>query len=706
MSHNTQIAQSLALETKQVNAAIRLLDDGNTIPFIARYRKEMTFNLDELQLRNIHEKVHYFRNLDERRDVIIASITDQGHMTEDLENRLLEADTLIELEDLYQPYKPKRVTRASRATKAGLEPLAQQILRQSSRDVKSQTQKFICDDYSTIEEVLGGARDIVAQMIADNSDIRGKIRQKAMEWGTLRCKKVASSTDEKGVFRVYYDFDSRLKWLKAYQILALNRGESEGVLRVFIEISERDWLPIVHSKFRSRKSSPWSKQLELAIQDCAKRLLLPAIERDLRKNLTQTAHQHAIEVFTENVRRLLLQPPLIGHVVMGVDPGFRSGCKVVVVNTTGKVLDTCTIYPNPPQSKYKESLDTLHKIGRKFKVTLITIGNGTASRETEQLVADLVRQMNDLKYLIVNEAGASVYSASDVARQELPDMDVSLRGAVSIARRVQDPLAELVKIDPKSIGVGLYQHDVNQKQLSESLEWVVQSVVNQVGVNLNTCSASLLKHVAGLTQRTAQQIIAYRDYHGKFVNREDLFKVKGFGIKTFEQCAGFLRISDGNNWLDNSAIHPESYAITQDILELAHIVEDSDFEKRRDKIIAFMHTVNSQELANRLNIGLPTVEDILEQIQRPGRDPRENIPRPMLRQDILKIEDLKTDMRLNGTVRNVVDFGAFIDIGVKQDGLLHSSKIPPKLNLGIGDVIEVVILTIDKERGRIGLGVI
>lgn len=704
MNYEKRIANELNIQPSQVKSTILLLDEGNTIPFIARYRKEMTFNLDELQLRKIEEKLQVFRAVDDRRNKIIESIEKQDLMTDLLYDKLKNAETLVELEDLYQPYKPKRVTRASKAIDAGLEPLAQRILQQAKHDMIKEARQYITEHYPSLNDVLSGARDIVAQIIADDPDIRGEVRRKATEWGIIRSVKIKSADDEKSIFKVYYEFESRVKWIKPYQILALNRGAVAKILRVKIEVSVRDWLPVIHRTYRPHPRSDWAEQLELAIVDSAKRLLLPAIERDIRKSLTEVAHEHAIEVFAENIRRLLLQPPLSGHIVLGIDPGFRSGCKVSAVDATGKVLDTVTIYPNPPQSRYNQSLAILSEFVQRFQVSLIVIGNGTASRETEQLVAELVSQHTELKYLIVNEAGASVYSASDIARQELPDLDVTMRGAVSIARRIQDPLAELVKIDPKSIGVGLYQHDVEQTQLAESLSWVVQWVVNQVGVNLNTCSVSLLKYVSGITENTASQLIAYRNQHGQILSRKDLLKVKGIGTKTFEQAAGFLRIQQGDDWLDSSAIHPESYDTAYRMLELAGIDHDSTLEERQNKVDLLLQAMSITDLASELGVGVPTIEDILEQLKRPGRDPREDIPLPILRSDILKMEDLEEGLSLQGTVRNVVDFGAFVDIGVKQDGLLHSSKIPANVYLQVGDVIEIRILSIDQNRGRIGLG--
>lgn len=700
MTYEIRIAAELDVQPRQVKSAIELLDDGNTIPFIARYRKERTLSLDELQLRKIQEKVQYYRAVDERRDTVVESILSQEKMTDELNKKLQNAETLVELEDLYLPYKPKRSTRASKAIDAGLEPLATLIFEQPRHlNVLDEAKGYVCDSYPTVDDVLSGARDIVAQVIADDADIRREVRQKAVEWGVVTSTKIKNADDERETFKSYYEFSSRIKWVKPYQILALNRGEAEKVLRVRVEIDERDWLTVIQEKYRPLGRNDGSEQLNLAIVDSAKRLLLPAVERELRRNLTGEAHEHAIAVFAENVKRLLLQPPLIGHTVLGIDPGFRTGCKVAVVDPTGNVLETTTIYPTAPQFQVEKSTESVIRLIKRFDISLIVIGNGTASRETEQFVADLISENNDLKYLIVNEAGASVYSASDVARQEFPDMDVSLRGAVSIARRAQDPLAELVKIDPQSIGVGLYQHDVDQNQLSESLAWVVESVVNQVGVDLNTASSSLLKYVSGISEKIANEITAYRTNSRQFTNRNELLQVKGLGAKTFEQAAGFLRIRNGDYWLDSSAIHPESYDVVRQIGRLGRIQENADSQQRLE---AFIRSKDINELASELGVGVPTMKDITEQIQRPGRDPRDEVPAPVLRSDILRMEDLREGMTLTGTVRNVVDFGAFVDIGVKQDGLLHISKMPRGTQLSVGDVIDVQILSIDEKRGRIG----
>lgn len=703
MDNNNRIARELNLQLRQVKSAIELLDEGNTIPFIARYRKEMTFNLDELQLRQIEQKFSYYQAVDTRRDQIISAIDKQGKLDERLQHKLSETFSLVELEDLYQPYKTKRMTRASKAIDAGLEPLANKILKQGTGDLQAEAKKFLCKEYASIDDVLSGARDIVAQVISEDTDLKQQIRENILEWGRIESTKIQSASDEKAVFRLYYEFSTRVKWIKPYQVLALNRGEDEKVLRVKIDVDERDWLPIIRRKYLKKHHNDWSEQLDSAIVDAGKRLLVPAIERYVRRHLTEIAHEHAIAVFADNLRGLLLQSPLPNMVVMGIDPGFRTGCKVAVIDNTGKVLDTGTIYPNPPQNDYSKALNTLNILVKRWHVNLVSIGNGTASRETEMLVADLVKQCDDLQYLIVNEAGASVYSASDVARDELPDLDVTIRGAVSIARRVQDPLAELVKIDPKSIGVGLYQHDLNQNELSDALTWLVQTVVNQVGVDLNTSSISLLKYVAGVSENIAKNIVEYRESVGRFSKRSELKKVSGIGSKTYEQCAGFLRIRDGDLWLDGSAIHPESYEIALEIVDLMDINENMTHDVRALAIENYVRRNPVDKLARELRVGELTVADILEQIVQPGRDPRDDVPAPMLRSDVLKMEDLREGMILNGVVRNVVDFGAFIDIGVKQDGLLHSSKIPNNVNVQVGDILELKILSIDLDRGRIGL---
>ncbi|GAB4503017.1 MAG: Tex family protein [Anaerolineales bacterium] len=728
MTHAEIIASLIHAKASQVEAAIQLLDEGNTVPFIARYRKEMTGSLDDEQVRIVANEITRLRALDERRAAILKSIQEQGKLSDELKAALEAAATLTALEDLYAPYRPKRRTRASLAREKGLEGLAEHILRQSltDRPVEDLVREFYLNDQvTTVEEALQGARDIVAETISDNANVRAAVREKASKFGKIIAEKAEDAADDKRVYESYYAFEARVDRLQPHQILALNRGEKEGVLKVRVHIAERDWLGPIQTAYEADPLSPFADQLEQAMLDAAERLLLPAIERDVRRALTEKADGHAIQVFAANLRALLGQPPLTGHTVLGIDPGYRTGCKVAVVDPTGKLLDTATIYPHEPKNDWGGALHTLAEMIKRHHVTLVTIGNGTASRETEKLVAELIRGLpgpsartddttgktppspqppTPTKYLIVNEAGASVYSASPLARAEFPHLDVSMRGAVSIARRAQDPLAELVKIDPKSIGVGLYQHDVNQSALSHALDDVVESVVNQVGVDVNTASAALLTHVAGIGPKLAAGIVAYRDAHGSFRSRQELRDVPGMGPKAFEQSAGFMRIRDGLNPLDASAIHPESYPIAEAILARAGLTPASVIEERIPALEALAAQTPPQALAAELGCGLPTLTDILEQLVRPGRDPRAEAPAPILRSDVLKMEDLTPGMMLQGTVRNVVDFGAFIDIGVKQDGLLHKSRIPRGSVLKVGDILDVEILNIEAERGRIGLG--
>lgn len=701
-----RIAPELNLRPTQVQATIDLFDEGNTLPFIARYRKEVTGNLDESDIRHIQDRLEKLRALDDRRLTILASIGEQDKLTPELTQAINLAQTLTELEDLYQPYKKKRKTRASVAREKGLQGLADLILKQpqTRESLAELAQNYLSDDVITIEDALQGARDIVAETISDDPAVRGETREKALRFGGMTSTQNPQVEDPKKTYATYYEFDYRVDRVKPYQVLAINRGETEKVLRVKIDVPERDWLAIIERNFRKNFRSTLQTELEAAVQDSAQRLLLPAIERDVRRALTELAEDHAIQVFSDNMRGLLTQPPLADKVIMGVDPAYRTGCKIAVIDTTGKLLDTTTIYPHQPQGQWKQSQQTLQKLIEKYHIEIIGIGNGTASRETEQLVAELTRDLADVHYLMVNEAGASVYSASELARTEFPDLDVSIRGAVSIGRRVQDPLAELVKIDPKSIGVGLYQHDVNQKELEKTLNGVVESVVNQVGVNLNTASAPLLAQVAGIGPKLAERIIEFREENGAFHERKELKKVKGLGAKAFEQSAGFLRIRDGANPLDASAIHPESYKVAQKLLKLVQIKMTDAVDKRQAALDAIRAEKSLPALAEELGTGMPTLEDIIEQIVRPGRDPREDFSAPLLRSDVLAVEDLKRGMTLNGTVRNVVDFGAFIDIGVKQDGLLHISKIPRGTQLSVGMVFEIEILDVDIERGRISLG--
>lgn len=706
MSHAETIASLLNVKPSQVQAAIQLLDEGNTVPFIARYRKEMTGALDDEQVRIVADEIARLRTIDERRATILASIEEQGKLTDELKAAIEAAASMTALEDLYAPYKPKRRTRALIAREKGLQPLADKIIAQTkeTRPLEEIAAEFVNEQVATWQEALEGARDIVAETISENANVRQAVREKALKFARLEAYKIENSIDEKGVYESYYEFSSLVSRLQPHQILALNRGEKEGILKLRVHIEERDWRAPIEAEFQEDILSPFSDQLTLAIEDAAERLLLPSIERDVRRTLTESADSHAIQVFATNLRALLSLPPLANQTVLGIDPAYRTGCKIAVVDPTGKLLDTGTIYPHEPHKKWAEAIDTLQEMINRHRVTLLVIGNGTASRETEQLAAELTRNAPGVKYLIVNEAGASVYSASPLARAEFPDLDVSIRGAVSIARRAQDPLAELVKIDPKSIGVGLYQHDVDQTALNHSLDGVVKSVVNSVGVDVNTASPALLTHVAGIGPKLAASIVAWRDANGPFKSREQLKKVPGLGPKAYEQSAGFLRIRDGINPLDASAIHPESYPIALAVLERAGLKPSSPLTERKTALEALTAQTPPEKLAVELGCGLPTLKDILEQLLRPGRDPREEAPAPILRSDVLKMEDLTVGLQLKGTVRNVVDFGAFVDIGVKQDGLLHKSQIPFGILLKVGDILEVEILKIEPERGRIGLG--
>ena len=706
MTYAEKLAQQQSIQIHQVQAVIEMLDEGNTIPFIARYRKERTGSLDEEQLRKIESGLERLRSMDDRRATILKTIEEQGKLTEELVAKINAAQTLTELEDIYLPYKPKRRTRAMIARERGLEGLSEWILKQplTKSSLEEIAKPFLNEAVPTTQDAWQGARDIVAELISEHSEVRSKTREKAMQWGMLNCQKIEESQDEKRVYETYYNFEYRVDRIRPHQTLAINRGEKEKILRVGVNLEQRDWENVIFGSFRPNPKSALNEQMREAIQDAADRLLLPAIERDVRRALTEVAESHAITVFSTNLKGLLNIPPLANHVVLAIDPGYRTGCKVAVVDPTGKVLKTVTIYPHPPQNQKTEALTILKQLVEKHKVTLISIGNGTASRESEQLVAELTRGMNSTRYMMTNEAGASVYSASPLARAELPDLDVSMRGAVSIARRVQDPMAELVKIDPKSIGVGMYQHDVDQGDLSRSLSGVVEDAVNRVGVDINTASPALLSYISGIGPKLSEKIVAHRDEHGSFVSRDEIRKVSGMGPKAFEQSVGFLRIRDGKEPLDSSAIHPESYPIARKVMQKANIDLRTPIEERKHSLELLKRNQPFQELAQELKIGEPTLVDIIDQLVRPGRDPREDLPLPILRSDVLSMDDLKVGMQLKGTVRNVVDFGAFIDIGVKQDGLLHRSQIPRGEILEVGQVITVSIQSVEIERGRISLG--
>ncbi|MBN2006348.1 MAG: RNA-binding transcriptional accessory protein [Anaerolineae bacterium] len=703
------IARDLTLDLKRVSAAVELLDGGNTIPFVARYRKEVTGSLDEEQLRQVAERLRYRRNMEERRETILRSLEEQGVLTPELEAEVRAADTAQRLEDLYRPYKPKRRTRATVAREKGLQPLADLILSQAlDGDRDAWAQAFLKEDVPSIEEAYAGARDIVAEMVADSPQVRQAVRQLTERRGSLTIAAADESKDPEGVYQMYYNFYGDFQGLKPHQILALNRGEREGVLKITVETPEAEALGLLAQHFQVDMGSPLADDLIEARKDGYHRLLFPAIEREVRGAMSDRADEHAIGVFATNLRSLLLQPPMRGQTVLGIDPGIRTGCKVAVVNATGKVLATDTIYPDRNR---EQARSTLRRLIERHRVTVIDIGNGTASRETESLVAELIGEAAlPIRYTIVNEAGASVYSASPLARKELPDLDVSLRGAVSIARRLQDPLAELVKIDPKSIGVGLYQHDVNQKALAEALDVVVESTVNTVGADLNTASPALLQYISGIGPKMAEAIVAHRDAKGAFTTRKELQDVPGLGPKTFVQAAGFLRVPEGEDRLDNTSIHPESYSAARTLLQ--RLDKPLNAPDLPQAIQNLRRQTNLDALAAELGVGKPTLEDILEALARPGRDPRDDLEGPILRSDVLSIEDLREGMRLKGAVRNVVDFGAFVDIGVKRDGLIHISRMGsgyvrnPHDKVSVGDVVEVAVVEVDLKRGRISLELI
>jgi uncharacterized protein len=707
MDPSIHIAKQLGINSKQIAAAIELLDADNTIPFIARYRKERTAGLDEEQLRSISNQLRSFRILEQRRSTVLRSLQSRDMLTPKLGAALHAADTLAKVEDLYQPHKPKRKTRASIARENGLVPLAdlilnQEIIREELSDI---AHRYLSSNVQTVDEAWQGARDIVAETISDHSAIRASIRDRSARGAMLASRVKPKGLDPKQVFRLYYEFNIRLDRIRPHQVLAINRAEKEKVLTVTISIPERDWRSVIAEHYKVKRESPFAQQLHLSIEDAAQRLLLPAIERNIRRLLTEVALEHAITVFADNLRGLLLQPPITNHTIIAIDPGFRTGSKVAVVNQNGKVLECTTIYPHPPQKEWGKSIACLETLSKRYHVSLVAIGNGTASRETELLVADMISKNQDIRYLMVSEAGASVYSASRLARSELPDLDVSLRGAVSIARRVIDPLAELVKIDPQAIGVGMYQHDIDQHRLTEVLMGVVESAVNQVGVDINTASEALLSYVSGIGPKLAERIVNYRGEHGSFENRTSILNVPGFGSKTFQQAAGFIRIASGKNPLDGSAIHPESYQAAREIIRLSNYSFDMDMIEKQNCIDALIGQYSIDILAAKLDIGVPTLRDILGQLVEPGRDPRRELPQPLLRSDILKIEDLAIGMVLYGTVRNVVDFGAFIDIGVKNDGLVHRSEIPQGYKLAVGQNLRVEVTNVDLERKRIGLKV-
>lgn len=719
-----RIARELGLGPGQVARTVALLDEGNTIPFLARYRKEVTGGLDEVVLAALSDRLLYLRALEERRVHILATIGEAGKLTPELEGRLRDAATLQELEDLYLPYKPRRRTRATIARERGLAPLADLLLAQpaSARLARDGlATPYLNEDLGvlSVDDAYAGARDIVAETVAEDADVRASARDLYRREGAVGARLADAAKDPAGKYALYYQFTAPVAGMAPHRTLALNRAEREGVLRVAVDVAEERVVALAQGRYPARPECALAPDLRLAVQDGVARLLMPALEREVRSALTEAAEAHAIGVFAANLRSLLLQPPLRGRVVLGIDPGFRTGCKVAVVDPTGKYLEGGTIFPHPPQGRWAESKAALAETIRRHGVTVLAIGNGTASRETESLVAETLRELRgqkgispDLAYAIVDEAGASVYSASEVARHEFPDLDATQRGNVSIARRLQDPLAELVKIDPRSVGVGLYQHDVDQKELGRTLERVVVLAVNYAGVDVNTASASLLQHVAGVNRRVAENIVRHRDQHGPFRSRAEFKKVLGLGAATFQQAAGFLRVPAGANPLDNTFIHPESYAACALLIER---LPEGPPEERLAARAARLHTQLkgqpplAHRLAGEVGVGVPTLLDIVENLARPGVDPREALPKPILRSDVLSLDDLREGMTLKGTVRNVVDFGAFVDIGLKHDGLVHVSQLGgrfvrhPLDVVSVGDVVQVRVLSVDRERGRIAL---
>lgn len=705
------LANLLKLKTSQINAAIKLIDEGNTIPFIARYRKEATGDMKDEQLRDLNDKLIYVRNLIKRQNEIKNSIEEQGKMTPELSLAIDKVEKLQELEDIYLPYKQKKRTRAMIAKEKGLEPLAQFILKQedSSEKLEDIALKYLNDEVTSSDEALAGASDIIAETISDSADIRAKLRQHLWQTSSLSITR-DKEADSDEAFLMYEDYTEPIKHLPSHRILAINRGESKDILKVKL-ISDIDKDIAIITKFILKQNSPYKEFLTNAIIDAYKRLIFPALEREIRNQLTETAQTQAIHVFASNLKQLLLQAPLAGYTVMGLDPGYRTGCKMAIVDATGQVLDHGVLYITMSDYTKAKSAQKLLYYIQKYQVNLISIGNGTASYETEEFVANLINEHKlPVHYLITNEAGASVYSASKLAVEELPEYDVTIRGAISIARRIQDPLAELVKIEPKAIGVGQYQHDVNQKELANTLDAVIEAAVNHVGVELNTASAALLKHIAGINATVAKNIIKYRDEHGIFASRKELLKVSRLGPTAYTQCAGFLRINGSTCPLDNTPVHPESYPLAEQILaELGFSLEDLADKNKLDLLKAKIKLVDIDKLATKLNAGVFTVKDILDALTKPGRDPREDLPAPLTRQNIIKLEDIKVGTIMRGTVRNITDFGVFVDIGIKTAGLIHISELSnkhvkhPLDVVSVGDILNVLVISVDAKRNRIGL---
>ena len=706
------LTQELQVKKWQVEAAVKLIDEGNTIPFISRYRKEATGSLNDEQLRQLHERLTYLRNLEDKKAQVLSSIEEQGKLTPELKAQIEAAETLVVVEDLYRPYRPKRRTRATIAKEKGLEPLANLIMLQmTKKTLKEEAQAFINPEkeVNTADDAIAGAKDIIAEYISDEADYRIYIRDLTMKKGKI----VSSAKDKEAqsVYEMYYEFEEAIAKIAGHRVLALNRGEKEKILTVKIAAPEEDILRYLEKKVITRKNPATEAVLKEVVDDSYHRLIAPAIEREIRSDLTEKAEDGAIKVFGKNLEQLLMQPPISGQVVLGWDPAFRTGCKLAVVDQTGKVLDTCVIYPTAPttEAKIKAAKDTLKKLIKKYNITLFSVGNGTASRESEQIIVELFKEIPEhVQYVITNEAGASVYSASKLATEEFPNFDVGQRSAASIARRLQDPLAELVKIDPKSIGVGQYQHDMNQKKLGEALTGVVEDCVNKVGVDLNTASASLLEYISGISKAIAKNIVTYREENGSFQSRRELLKVPKLGPKAFEQCAGFMRITGGKNPLDATSVHPESYEAATKLLEkLGHSTQ----EIAQKKLSGISKEVKDyKKLTEELEIGELTLRDIVKELEKPARDPRDEMPKPVLRTDVLDMKDLKEGMILKGTVRNVIDFGAFVDIGVHQDGLVHISQLSDKKFVkhpldvvSVGDVVEVKVLSVDQQKKRIAL---
>jgi len=703
------IAKDVAVKPGQVDAVIKLLEEGNTVPFIARYRKEVTGSLDEVQIKAVEDRYHYIQQLEQRKEEVIRLIQEQEKLTPELEKSILSATVLQRVEDLYRPYKQKRRTKATIAKEKGLEPLADLLLAFSHDTLEQLAIKFVDhDQVANAEDALAGARDILAERFADDAAIREKIRTYSLKDGVLVTSVKNTEIDEKNVFEMYYEYEEPVNRIVPHRILAINRGEKEDVLKVSIHVPVdrvlmimwKEWIP-------ATGSSPAIAEVKLAIEDSYKRLIQPSIEREIRNELTEKAETQAIHIFSANLRNLLLQPPMKGKYVLGVDPAYRTGCKLAVVDETGKMLEVTAIYPHPPKPDVAKSKVVVKAILAKYPISIIAIGNGTASRETEQFIVDVLNELTtEVAYVIVNEAGASVYSASDIARAEFPDLQVEQRSAVSIARRLQDPLSELVKIEPKAVGVGQYQHDVSQKKLNESLTFIVETAVNQVGVDVNTASSSLLQYVSGLSKTVAENIVKVREENGQFTTRVQLKKIPRLGAKTYEQAIGFLRISEAKNPFDATGIHPESYHLAEQILSEAKIDKKELGTKKAEEAIA---ALDIHQLSEVLEIGVVTIQDIVDTLMKPSRDPRDAFPQPLLKTDVLKMEDLKVGMELQGTVRNVVDFGAFVDIGVKQDGLVHISKLQnkrikhPLEVVALGDIVTVWVEQIDVSKGRISL---